>query len=141
MSAWRTVRCSGGSPTSSAWSEHAMALADAPLRVPLDWLEERQMNPPDQERPLLVAYDLRDVLDRIQRGVDAANSALALKAEKTDMLALRQEMNERFEKTDARVTKIETSSARNSGWRAGFLVAFGAGGSLLTGLIIQALQS
>ena len=96
---------------------------------------------PEPERPLLVAYDLRDVLDRIQRGVDAANSALALKADKTDVVALRAEMNVRFEKTDLRVTAMETASARNAGWRAGFLVAVGALGSLLVGLILQALNA
>lgn len=114
-----------------------MALAEF-VEVPIEqWDREAEMGEAE-DRPLLVAYDIRDVLDRIQHGVDSANSALALKADKIDLEATRSQLHRRIDHTDERIGKIEIATARNAGWRAGFLVAVGAGGGLVTGLILHA---
>lgn len=94
---------------------------------------------PDPTPPLIVAYDIRDLLANIQRGVDSANSALALKADKADLEAAKQQLHKRIDHTDERIAVVEMSVAKAAGWRGGFLVALGAGGGLVTGLILHSV--
>lgn len=89
------------------------------------------------DRPLVVAYDIRDILVGIQRGVDAANSALALKADKADLQNATRELHRRVDDTNLRVGAVEVAAARAVGWRSGFLVAAGLAGGLVGGLILN----
>lgn len=86
----------------------------------------------EDDRPLVVAYDIRDVLARIQQGVDSANAALALKADKADLEAAKQQLHGRID--DVRndmselrdqVHEVKEDAARSKGWRDGALVAVG----------------
>lgn len=84
---------------------------------------------PDDDRPLMVAYDLRDVLTRIERGIEHLGDGLALKADKTDLAVL-----------EKRIGAVEVAAAKAVGWRGGFLVAAGLFGGLIAGLILNALE-
>lgn len=109
------------------------ALVDVPV-------EEWKALMSEEDRPLMVAYDLRDVLGRIERGVEHLGDGLALKADKIDLERLRSGIDTDLQGLGSRVGVLETDSARMNGWRAGFLVAAGLFGGLIAGLILNALQ-
>lgn len=100
------------------------------------------------DRPLIVAYDLRDLLERIernmQRGFDSTNSALALKADKADLDRVKSGLHSRIDEVDhelnQRVGAVELAMAGASGWRSGFLVALGVGGGLVVGLVLRLVE-
>lgn len=72
--------------------------------------------------------DMKDGFGRVERGVDSANSALALKADKADVAHLTE-----------RVDGHDIALAALKGWRAGFLVAIGLSGGLVGALILHAV--
>lgn len=102
-----------------------------------------------QDRPLLVAYDLRDVLDRIQHGVDTANGSLALKADKNDLTKLSDELHgritdvsrhqEEINRTTALdIAAVQAGAAKSAGWRDGAVATIGIIGGLVVALLLHA---
>lgn len=110
------------------------------LEQPETWDWRDVMGGEAQDRPVVVAYDIKDLLANIQRGVDAANSALALKADKTDLAEAKRTLHDRIDHVQSQVELVQQDAARASGWRSGFLVAVGVGGGLVTGLVLRLLE-
>lgn len=121
-----------------------LATIDLPM-----FLETEPMpaDDPAAPQPILVAYDIRDVLKGIQTGVDAANSALALKADRADLDRLSGEIHQRIDgvvlhqeginrDVSDQLSTNQSAAARQLGWRDGFMVAAGITTALVIGLVL-----
>ena len=97
------------------------------VETPVAGEDDRPLFVPVLMTDLLAQFreDMRAGFERVERGVDAANSALALKADKTDLERLRTDTARRLDKHDEEIGALQVVQGSASGWRTGFFVAVG----------------